>query len=82
MPVGGIREKVIAARRAGIKIVLLPKLNQNDLEDVPVYVRESLKFIFIEQIDEALEHALVSETKKQSLIVRQKKKHAPVAIAR
>jgi len=59
MPVGGIREKVVAARRAGIKTILLPRMNQNDLEDVPDYVRRSLHFIFVEHIDDVLKYALI-----------------------
>jgi ATP-dependent Lon protease len=58
MPVGGIREKVVAARRAGITTVILPKLNKNDLDDVPDYVKESLHFIFVDHIDDVLRHAL------------------------
>lgn len=58
MPVGGIREKVVAARRAGIKTVILPKLNRNDLEDVPDYVKQSLQFVFVDHIDDVLSCAL------------------------
>lgn len=59
MPVGGIREKVVAARRAGIKTVILPKLNRNDLEDVPDYVKQSLQFVFVDHIDDVLSCALL-----------------------
>lgn len=58
MAVGGIREKVVAARRAGINTVIMPKMNKNDLEDVPAYIKESLRFIFVEHIDEVLKYAL------------------------
>lgn len=61
MPVGGIREKVVAARRAGIKMVLLPLLNRNDLEDVPEYVKKSLQFHFVDHIDEVLPIALMKK---------------------
>jgi ATP-dependent Lon protease len=60
MPVGGIREKVVAARRAGIKTVILPALNRNDLEDVPDYIKKSLQFKFVDHIDEVLPLALLS----------------------
>ncbi len=59
LPVGGIKEKVLAARRAGVKTVILPKANQKDLADIPKQVRKELKFHFVDQISEVLEHALV-----------------------
>jgi ATP-dependent Lon protease len=58
LPVGGIKEKVLAAHRAGVETILLPKRNEKDLEDVPPAVRESLAFVYVETIDEVLEHAL------------------------
>ena len=54
LPVGGIKEKVLAAHRAGIKRIILPKSNEKDLKDVPQEVRESLTFIFVERIEEVL----------------------------
>ncbi|MCB0834587.1 MAG: AAA family ATPase, partial [Bacteroidetes bacterium] len=59
MPVGGIREKVVAARRSGIKTIILPRLNKNDLDLVPDYVRSSLKFVFADHVDDVLQHALL-----------------------
>ncbi len=58
LPVGGIKEKVLAAKRAGIKKVILPKENKKDLHDVPERVRRGLKFVFVERIEEALPHAI------------------------
>lgn len=58
MPVGGIKEKVIAAHRAGIRKVLLPKRNERDLKDVPEEVRSGLEFVFAETVEEALHHTL------------------------
>ena len=58
MPVGGIKEKVLAAHRAGIKKVILPKENEKDLEDVPEDVRKELRFIPVETIEEVLKEAL------------------------
>jgi ATP-dependent Lon protease len=58
MPVGGIKEKVLAAKRAGVETVILPKRNEKDLEDVPASARESMRFTFVETMDELLEHAL------------------------
>lgn len=54
LPVGGIKEKVLAAHRAGIKRIILPKANEKDLKDVPQEVREELKFILVERIEEVL----------------------------
>jgi len=58
LPIGGVKEKVLAALRAGITTVMLPKRNQNDLEDVPAEVRDKLTFVFIERVDEALTVAM------------------------
>jgi len=58
MPVGGVKEKVLAAKRAGIDTVVLPNLNEKDLEDVPPKVREEMTFEFVDTIDEVLERAL------------------------
>lgn len=57
LPVGGIKEKVLAAHRAGIKRVILPKANEKDLVDVPQEVRDDLKFILVERIEEVLPSA-------------------------
>jgi ATP-dependent Lon protease len=51
LPIGGVKEKALAARRAGIKTVILPERNRKDLEDVPVGAREGLKFEFVDQVD-------------------------------
>ena len=55
LPVGGIREKVVAAASAEIGDVILPALNKEDLEDVPPEVRAGLRFHFVEHFDEVLE---------------------------
>ncbi len=58
LPVGGIKEKVLAARRAGIKTVILPRRNENDLEDIPEEARKEMEFVFVDTVDEVLRHAL------------------------
>jgi len=58
LPVGGIREKVLAAHRAGIKTVILPRRNERDLEDVPADLRKELEFVFVDEIEDVLRHAL------------------------
>ena len=60
LPVGGIKEKVIAAHRAGIKKILLPEENKRDMVDVPDVVKKDVKFVFVHHMDEVLEQALVS----------------------
>jgi ATP-dependent Lon protease len=58
MPVGGIKEKVLAARRAGIETVILPRRNEKDLEEVPEAVRHALRFVFVDTMDDVIDHAL------------------------
>jgi ATP-dependent Lon protease len=58
LPVGGIKEKTIAAARAGIKRVILPARNRRDLEDIPQSTREALQFVWVERVSEALKVAL------------------------
>jgi ATP-dependent Lon protease len=58
LPVGGIKEKVIAAHRAGIKRVMLPARNRKDFEDIPEEVRRELEFIWLERVEEAISSAL------------------------
>jgi len=58
LPVGGIKEKVLAAKRAGIQSIILPKLNEKDLEEVPESIKENMEFKFIERMDEAVEICL------------------------
>jgi ATP-dependent Lon protease len=60
LPVGGIKMKILAAHRAGLTTVILPKRNGKDLEDVPSEVREAMKFILVDRIDEAIEAGLRS----------------------
>lgn len=59
LPVGGIREKVLAAHRAGIKKILLPKANEPDIDDIPAAVRKHLTFVLLDNVNQALEEALV-----------------------
>jgi ATP-dependent Lon protease len=59
LPVGGIKEKVLAARRAGIRTLILPADNEKDLQEVPANVRDSMRFIPVKTVDEVLEVALL-----------------------
>jgi len=64
MPVGGVKQKVLAAHRAGLKSVVLPKRNEADLDDLPAEVSEKMKFVFAETIDDAFQHVLPALKKK------------------
>jgi ATP-dependent Lon protease len=61
LPVGGIKEKVLAAKRAGINCVLIPELNERDMEEVPAAAREDIRFEFLKTVDDALSLALEPE---------------------
>jgi ATP-dependent Lon protease len=61
LPIGGLKEKVLAARRAGIRTVLVPERNRPDLDDVPEHVREEMTFVFLDDAREALAHILTEE---------------------
>jgi len=58
LPIGGIKEKVLAARRAGIHTVVMPKANQKDLRDLPEEVRKEMQFVFVERIEDVLRTAI------------------------
>lgn len=61
LPVGGIKEKVLAANRIGIKKVIIPYDNKKDLDDIPDKIRRKIEFILVKDMDEVLEHALLKE---------------------
>jgi ATP-dependent Lon protease len=67
LPVGGVREKVLAAHRAGIKIVVLPDRNEKDLVDVPKKARNDLNLVSVDHMDQVLEIALQPEKKKSNV---------------
>ncbi len=67
LPVGGIKEKCLAALNAGIKTVIIPFQNQKDAEEIPKQLKQDLQFIFVEHLDEVLQVALVHEAKGKNL---------------
>ena len=58
LPIGGVKEKTLAALRAGITTVMLPKRNEKDLEDVPAEARQKLEFVFLERVEDAIKTAI------------------------
>jgi ATP-dependent Lon protease len=79
MPVGGIKEKMLAAHRAGLKTIILPKRNALDLEDVPEEIRKSLSFVFAETVDDVLKEALDEQhqAKKETTKGKKNDKNSP-----
>lgn len=71
LPIGGVREKVLAAHRAGLKTVLLPIKNEKDLVEIPKKAREDVKIILVHHMDEVLQYALVPGENKGSKILNQ-----------
>ncbi|ACR79256.1 endopeptidase La [Kosmotoga olearia] len=65
LPIGGLKEKLMAAYRAGIKTVILPETNKRDLEKVPDEIKDKLKFVFVETVKEVIEEALVKDVDKK-----------------
>ncbi len=75
LPVGGIKEKVLAAHRNGLKTIILPKRNELDLDDVPEEIKKTMKFVFVETVDEVIEKALVKgRTRKNNHQSKEKAK--------
>ncbi len=65
LPIGGLKEKVLAAHRAGIKTFILPKKNEKDMADIPPNVKRELEFVFVEHMDEVLRRALLDGEQSQ-----------------
>jgi ATP-dependent Lon protease len=78
LPIGGLRDKVLAAHRAGLKSIIVPKENERDLEEVPEQIRSQMKFIFVEHMDEVLAVALLAEPKQEVIAAGAA---GPVAVA-
>jgi len=65
LPIGGLKEKLLAAHRGNIRTVIIPKDNEKDLADVPANVLKHMKIILVEHVDEVLKHALISEQESE-----------------
>ena len=59
LPIGGLKEKILAAHRGGIKKVIIPKENEKDLKDIPNSISKQIRFVFVEHMDEVLSHSLI-----------------------
>ncbi|WP_105619714.1 endopeptidase La [Vallitalea okinawensis] len=84
LPVGGIKEKVIAAHRSGIKKIILPQDNKRDIEDVPQEVRSQLTFIYVKTIDEVLTEALgieLPEPYTKEILFQEKATRSEIGLA-
>lgn len=66
LPIGGLKEKTLAAKRMGIKKVIIPKRNGKDLEEIPKYVKKDMEFVLVETMDEVLAHALKKKPAKRA----------------
>ena len=64
LPVGGIKEKTVAAHRAGIRTVMLPARNRRDLDDIPESVRKELTFVWLERVEDAIANAIDGQVPK------------------
>ncbi len=81
LPIGGLREKILAAHRAGLKTMLIPKKNEKDLIDVPKKVQREMRFVFVERMDQVLPIALMKRHPRRST-VRLARAVLPASIAR
>ena len=70
LPIGGVREKILAAHRAGLKTIMLPEKNAKDLVEVPKKVREDLKIIFVRHMDEVIDVALANPVNESNRIIK------------
>lgn len=68
LPIGGLKEKVLAAHRAGIKTIILPEKNLKDLEEIPEEIRKELEFRFVKRMEEVLDIALLPVSKSQEFL--------------
>jgi ATP-dependent Lon protease len=58
LPIGGLKEKALAAQRNGIRTVIAPELNEPDIDEIPAHLRKTLRFVFVSTVDQVLEVAL------------------------
>ena len=73
LPIGGLKEKTLAAKRMGIKKVIVPRRNKKDLEEIPKYIKKDMEFIFADEMDQVLKVALIPEKNKKRAGAKQKR---------
>jgi ATP-dependent Lon protease len=78
LPVGGIKEKVLAAHRAKIRTVILPALNKRDLEDISEDIRKEMKFILADDIRDVFKHALIESKVERETAARPARRSRPL----
>ena len=64
LPIGGLKEKTLAAKRMGINRVIIPQRNKKDLEDIPKYIKKDMEFVFADTMDDVLKVALKKSNNK------------------
>lgn len=72
LPIGGLKEKALAAKRMGIKTIIVPKRNKKDLEDIPKYVKKDMEFIFADTMNDVLKAALKTSGRNKTKVVSSK----------
>jgi ATP-dependent Lon protease len=77
LPIGGVKEKVLAGHRSGLRTIILPKRNEQDLDDVPDEIKKTMKFHFVDSVDEVLDAALEPIHKIKKAQATPKKKSTP-----
>jgi ATP-dependent Lon protease len=82
LPIGGLKEKTLAAKRMGIKKVIMPKRNKKDLEDIPKYVKKDMEFVFAETMDDVLRKALQKNVRRQQMTSKKSPRKQSKEIAR
>jgi ATP-dependent Lon protease len=80
LPVGGIKEKALAAQRAGIKVFILPKRNEMDLDELPPTLRENMRFVLVETIDDVLRAAMPDEFQQRLAQVSRRGEQTEAAV--
>jgi ATP-dependent Lon protease len=65
LPIGGLKEKALAAQRAGINRLIIPRRNEPDIEDIPAHLRKRMKFVLVDDVDEVLGAALEKRAKRR-----------------
>jgi ATP-dependent Lon protease len=74
LPVGGIKEKVLAARRAGLTTIILPKMNEKDFAELPSYATKGMQFHFVGRVEEVFDIALVNQKQNSKSIYKKPNK--------